>query len=675
MANSPSPLIIEVCVDSVQSALNAVRGGANRLELCGNLGIGGGTTPSFGLLKAVQQAVDVPIMAMVRPRTGDFLYSAAELEVMVQDIRMFKQAGVAGVVFGVLRADGRVDVQATKRLVDEARPLQGTSDAYIYRHGSPAVCFHRAFDMTRDPGEALRDVASVPGITRILTSGHAATALDGLNTLRGLVRSAGVLSILPGSGINGRTVQDVLDALDIAEVHMSGGGWMEGGMAYRRNGMGMGADEANAWNIWTTSEDSVRAVRELCDMKRKPAPQPIWYSNAIFFVSVHLAAVYGALFWRPYYAVPKATLLLAFFVWQLADFGITVRASAMNCSKPVERPQIGYHRLYSHRAFRATLPVRLVLAALGSAGFQGSIKWWCLRHRLHHRFTDDPVHDPYAATRGLFYSHMGWIFYKPTYERMDLVDREDLDSDPVVRFQHNHYVLLAVFFGFVIPTILGALWGDVSGAYVWGGLVSRLFIWHSTFLVNSLAHWDGLQPYSDEDTSRGNLILALLTGGEGSHNFHSFPHDWRSGPHLTNWDPSKWIIALLHRFGLVYGLRSVRDEDLKEALDYMRHKEKHGVPPEEDTLWTGETWNLDKAHEYILAKPGSCVVVIDDYFVDVTAYLGEHPGGAMILRKYSVRPKQELVVASWAFDGGLNNHSRSARRRMKEYRVAKYSRE
>ncbi|KAJ7193290.1 hypothetical protein GGX14DRAFT_16256 [Mycena pura] len=391
-----------------------------------------------------------------------------------------------------------------------------------------------------------------------------------------------------------------------------------------------------------------------------PARVDIWWSNALFFVSVHVLAAWGAFYWRPFHKVPTASRVLGFLVWQLADFGIT----------------IGYHRLYSHRAFKAKLAVRVVLAGLGSAGFQGSIKWWCLRHRLHHRFTDDPIHDPYAATKGLFYSHMGWIFFKPTYERMGLVDREDLDSDPVVRYQHKYYVPLALTFGFVVPTLLGMMWGDPSGAFVWGGLVAKLAVWHCTFLVNSLAHWDGLQPYSDENTSRGNLILALLTGGEGSHNFHSFPHDWRSGPHYWNWDPSKWIIFVLYRLGLVNSLRSARDQDLKEAQEYMHFKGKHGVAPApQDASWTGETWDMHRALEHIKSMPGSCVVVIDDYFVDVTAYLREHPGGATVLRKYSVRPQRDYAEASWAFDGGLNNHSRSARKRMKEFRIARFNRE
>lgn len=106
---------------------------------------------------------------------------------------------------------------------------------------------------------------------------------------------------------------------------------------------------------------------------------------------------------------------------------------------------------------------------------------------------------------------------------------------------------------------------------------------------------------------------------------HSFPHDWRSGPHIWNWDPSKWIILLLNRLGLVTGLRSVREQDLKEAMEYMHFKGTHGVPPAVDGMTlTGETWQLTQAYDYVKSKPGSCVVVIEDYFFDLTPYLGEH---------------------------------------------------
>ncbi|KAJ7207595.1 hypothetical protein GGX14DRAFT_396416 [Mycena pura] len=407
-----------------------------------------------------------------------------------------------------------------------------------------------------------------------------------------------------------------------------------------------------------------------------PARVDIWWSSTFFLVSVHVLAAWGAFYWRPYHKVPTASLVMGFLVSKLGGFGIT----------------IGYHRLYSHRAFKAKFAVRVVLAALGSVALQGSIKvhvfsggcFDCLLIRRSGgvsgtgyiiglltilytirktRFVQNnfiSTSNSYAATKGLFYSHIGWTFFKPNYERIHLVDREDLDNDPAAASKQvlkQEAVPLALSIGFVVPTLLGMMWGDPSGAFVWGGLIGKLAIWHGTWLVNSLAHWGGLQPYSDENTSRGNLILALLTFGEGSHNFHhSFPHDWRSGPHNWNWDPSKWIIFVLYRLGLVKGLRTARDQDLKEALEYMHFKKKHGVAPaQEDAPWTGETWDTPRALVYIESIPGTCVVVIDDYFVDVTEYLGEHPGGAAVLRKYSVRPQQDHVEASWAFDGGLKD--------------------
>lgn len=199
-------------------------------------------------------------------------------------------------------------------------------------------------------------------------------------------------------------------------------------------------------------------------------------------------------------------------------------------------------------------------------------------------------------------------------------------------------------------------------------------VWHCTFLVNSLAHWDGLQPYSDENTSRGNLLLALLTGGEGNHNFHhAFPHDFRSGPSLTDWDPSKWIILILHRLGFATGLRRARQEDIADAKNYMHYKTKYGVCPSNTETWEGQVWNLEELKRYIRALPGQSVVIIDGYAVDATPYLAEHPGGAGLLRSYSVKGEASngLADASWAFGGGLNNHSRSARHRMQELRVAK----
>lgn len=392
-----------------------------------------------------------------------------------------------------------------------------------------------------------------------------------------------------------------------------------------------------------------------------------WLPNALFFTAIHLGALFGGIYLSPLTTLPTKTIILTILSWQLPCFGIT----------------IGYHRLWSHRAFRAHKAVRFVLAILGTMAFQGSIKWWCLRHRLHHRFTDDPVHDPYAATRGLFFSHVGWIFRKPAYEKISLIERDDLDRDPIVRFQHKYYVPLALFTGLVLPTLIGATWGDAMGGYIWGGLVARVMVWHCTFLVNSLAHWEGLQPYTDEITARGNIIMAMLTCGEGNHNFHhAFPHDYRAGPNYLDWDPSKWIIKSLYRFGLASGLRTAHKEDIAAAKAWIQSHHHEPFPSshssDDDDMDSSEATDMQKWTLQDALKSGkSCLLVIDGYVVDASPYMSEHPGGAIFLKKYAIPRKdadkdEEWKSATWAFQGGMNVHSRIAKKRMTSMRVAKF---
>ncbi|KAJ3569727.1 hypothetical protein NP233_g4868 [Leucocoprinus birnbaumii] len=325
--------------------------------------------------------------------------------------------------------------------------------------------------------------------------------------------------------------------------------------------------------------------------------------------------------------------------------------------------------MYSHKSFRASLPLRIVLAALGTAAHQGSIRWWCLRHRLHHRFTDDPIHDPYAATRGLFYSHVGWIFYKPNYGKLGFIETDDLDNDPVVRIQHRYYHLLALFFGFCLPAMAGYLWGDTLGGFIWGGLVARIFVWHCTFFVNSLAHWNGLQPYSDDNTSRGNLILALLTCGEGNHNFHVSLRGFNSIRSTILHPPSTHFPMTSAR-----SLRRAKDEDIKDGLEHMRMKDQGKLLVEEERdipIWT---------HSDLInsAAKDRCLILLDGYIIDATKYLSEHPGGSKLMRSYSLRSvimrnaeSDTWPDASLAFHGGMNIHSWAANQQMKRLRVAK----
>lgn len=371
----------------------------------------------------------------------------------------------------------------------------------------------------------------------------------------------------------------------------------------------------------------------------------VWWSNAIFFVSLHIFAIYGALFLSPLSQLCTPTLILCFFSWQLASFGIT----------------IGYHRLWSHRAFTATMPLRVVLAWMASMGFQGSCKWWVLRHRLHHRFTDDPKHDPYSASNGLWWSHCGWIFWKPSYPRMKLIERADLESDPVVRFQHKYYVPIALFSGLILPTLIGATWGDALGGLVWGGAVARLLIWHTTFCINSLAHWTGLQPYTEEVTARGNYLLAVLTSGEGNHNFHhAFPKDFRNGPHPADWDPSKWFIYLLHHYTpFVPSIARTPESAILKARASVHtlHAERlsAGVPSEMRAKRRAElpVWSVEEAvrrngevvfvsiptqGKEVTIRRRRVLVLVDGCLVDVGGYLEDHPGGEHLLLANSIRP-------------------------------------
>ncbi len=218
-------ILLEVCIDSVASAIAAEEGGAQRVELCANL-FAGGTTPNYGMIKKIRDLIEIDLNVMIRPRGGDFCYSDLEFEVMKENVIMAKELGVDGVVLGILNPDGSIDMERTKALVELARPM--------------SVTFHRAFDMTVDPHSALEDIISLD-IDRLLTSGQETSALLGSDLIAELIQEAtGRIIIMPGAGIRERNIDKLIQLTQAQEYHVSARKRVPSRMEYRKQDIFMG---------------------------------------------------------------------------------------------------------------------------------------------------------------------------------------------------------------------------------------------------------------------------------------------------------------------------------------------------------------------------------------------------------------------------------------------------
>ncbi|MDX9874148.1 MAG: fatty acid desaturase [Spongiibacteraceae bacterium] len=233
----------------------------------------------------------------------------------------------------------------------------------------------------------------------------------------------------------------------------------------------------------------------------------------------------------------------------------------------------GYHRLWAHRAYNAHPALRWLLALFGAAATQNSILVWASGHRRHHRHVDDNEHDPYSARKGFWFSHMGWMLRHYPAGRDDFSNARDLQNDPVVAFQHRYYIPLALIMNFTPPLLAGLLLGDMLGHFLLGGVLRLVVSHHVTFFINSLAHMWGRRPYTDTNTARDNGWLALVTYGEGYHNFHHmFQHDYRNGVRWYQYDPTKWLIYAASKIGLASDLKRVEPFRIQQALLDMQFK-------------------------------------------------------------------------------------------------------
>ena len=271
---------------------------------------------------------------------------------------------------------------------------------------------------------------------------------------------------------------------------------------------------------------------------------------------------------------PLASILLGWYYFTRSDWNWTLiglavffyAATALSITG-------GYHRLFAHKSYQAHPIVKWTYALFGAAAFQNSILKWATDHRIHHQFVDTDK-DPYSISKGFWYAHLGWMLLKePQLPNWKSYAR-DLIQDPVVMFQDRFYIPLAVGMGLVLPTLLGG-WcaGTYLGGFVVVGLIRMVALHHGTFCINSLCHWWGSQKFTDINSARDNFVAALLTFGEGYHNFHHFfANDYRNGIKWYHWDPTKWLIAIKARLGLASQLKTTPELEILKAKLTMQTK-------------------------------------------------------------------------------------------------------
>lgn len=381
------------------------------------------------------------------------------------------------------------------------------------------------------------------------------------------------------------------------------------------------------------------------DLEKLPFLEQInWLSTGVIFTPL-ITGVVGAFFVSP----KIETIYLTIFWYFATGLGITM----------------GYHRFWSHRAFKANILVELFLAAFGAASMQGSARWWARNHRVHHRYVDSEK-DPYAVHRGFWFAHLGWMVFKQDARRFGRVDMTDLNANPVLRFQHKHYLKIAILSSFIVPCLIGTYFlNDFWGALVYACFWRIALLHQATFCINSVAHYWGIQPFSAGHSAKDSVLCALLTNGEGYHNYHhEYPHDYRNALQWYQFDPTKWSIRFLNMFGLTYNLNRISENEINKArAQALAVDVEWGV---QDVEGLFEKWNKQKL-EVEAREKGRFVFAIGNRIIELSnEFVEKHPGGSSILKFWMGKDSTD------AFNGTVYNHSKGARNLLAHFTIAHY---
>ena len=280
--------------------------------------------------------------------------------------------------------------------------------------------------------------------------------------------------------------------------------------------------------------------------------------NVAALTLIPIAGIFGTIFHIWNYGIVWQEPLLLFVFWIVTGLGITV----------------GYHRLFSHRSFKAHPILEWTMAIIGAAALENSALKWCSDHRRHHKHLDTDK-DPYSITKGFFHAHMGWILEN---NPAPIEKVQDLEEKPALRFQYKYYLPIFFIFGILLPILLGCLWGRPLGALFWGVLLRITLVHHFTYFINSLCHYIGAKPYDPKSTSGDMWYVALLTFGEGFHNYHhKFQWDYRNGIRWFHFDPGKWFIWSLSKIGLTKELKKAHYLQIMKARSTVIWNQVHSL--------------------------------------------------------------------------------------------------
>ncbi len=283
-----------------------------------------------------------------------------------------------------------------------------------------------------------------------------------------------------------------------------------------------------------------------------------WLPGVVFISALHLVTFV----WLPLHVhhngIHASEMLLFAFYFVATSFAITM----------------GYHRFFAHSTFRAGKIVNFLLLFFGAATYEGSALKWSSMHRSHHQFTDTES-DPYNIKNGFFYAHMGWFIF--WWHDIDYNNVKDLQKNALLMHQHKHFQAWGFVSSLLVPLLIGAMTGHLLGAFLWTVAARICLVHHSAFFINSFAHTFGNRPYDTSVSARDNWLGALLTNGEGYHNYHhKFPLDYRNGIHWYHWDPTKWVIWLLSIIGVAHDLRRTPATQIVAAREAVLDQLKKG---------------------------------------------------------------------------------------------------